>query len=405
MNKKYRLLSFFILSFFIGYLYISLVYNGLWFKLTDGLSELKLIHYPFMLILTFYVTLTLHELGHFFAFLFQGIPLRAIYLTVFVFYKDKAGWHFTIKPKLWVLGGGLVIPDIQNIDHDDTYESIKRKFAISLITAPIVTILFMALVFITFIISLIYSTSSIWIGFYAVFTLFTMILSSLYIYTFKLSAQSFYGDFVAYRKMKEDETFALAQVMQYAMFSLHEYDTRDQYFFIKTKEMLKSLKLSSNLFHVMLLTHYIDSIIRSNQEIDLVLHEKIKEYARKPSVRDEHSLLLAYELCAYFYKLKDVERAYQLFDNIQLRISDRLDPKMKDYLKYRTMHIIHLEDHQAFLSNPDNVYIGNSWIFEAVSDPYELLEEQHEKLPFVEYKSDVVFPEIAPSSEQKSDLN
>lgn len=377
----------------------------MWFKLTNGLSELKFIHYPFMLILTFYVTLTIHELGHFFAFLFQGIPLRAIYLTVFVFYKDKTGWHFVIKPKLWVLGGGLVVPDLPNIDRDEIYQSIKHKFAISLMAAPVVTILFMAFVVITFIISLMYATSPVWIGFYAVFTLFTVMLSSLYIYTFKLSAQSFYGDFIAYRKMKTDETFALAQVMQYAMFSHENYDTRNQYFFTKTKEMLKTLRLTSNLFHVMLLTHYIDEITRSHQEIDLILHEKIKDYARKPSLRDEHSLLLAYEICAYFYKLKDVERAYHLFDDIQNRVSQKLDSKMKVYLKLRTMHILNIEDHTAFLSDPKNIYIGNSWIFEAISDPYEMLSEQHEKLPFIEYKTDVVFTEMTQLSEQKSDLS
>ncbi len=403
MIKKYKIIVLIILPFLMGYLYTSMVYQGIWFKLTDGLSELKLIHYPFILILTFYVTLTIHELGHFFAFLVQGISIRALYLTIFVFYKDKEGWHFTIKPKLWVLGGGLVIPDLPLIDHDDDYESIKKIFSKSLIAAPIVTILFMVMVGLTFIISLLWVDSSVWIGFYALFTLFTIILSSLYIYTFKLSAQSFYGDFIAFRKMKTDEPFALAQVIQYAMFSLNYEENQSHYLIDKTKEILKNLQLSSNLFHVILLTHYIDSIIRSSQDIDLILHEKIKNYARKPSLRDEHHLLLAYELCAYFYKLKDVERAYQLFFDIQSRASDKLDIKMKNYLKYRTMHIIHLEDQSSFLSKTENIYIGNSWIFEAVSDPYELLEEQHQKLPFVEYKTDVHFEEIASSSEQKSD--
>lgn len=403
MNKNYRLFRILLIAFVIGYVYIALVYNGIWFKFTEGLSELKFIHYPFMLILTFYVTLTVHELAHFLAFRFQGISLRALYLTVFVFFKDKSGWHFTIKPKLWVLGGGLVVPDLPNIHNDDIYESIKTKFAKTLIAAPITTIVFLAMVILTFGLSLIYSTSSIWIGFYAIFTLFTILLSSLYIYTFKLSTQAFYGDFVAYRKMKTDDTFALAQIMQYAMFAIDSHDSRDRYFFDKSKEMLKGLNLSSNVFHVMLLTHYIDHVIRLHQDIDLVLHEKIKEYAKRPSLKDEHSVMLAYELCAYFYMLKDVERAYTLFHDIQKRVSLKLDLKMRDYLKKRTMHIIHIEDQEAFLLNQENIYIGNSWIFEAISDPFELLEEQHQKLPFVEYKTDVVLIEPEINEQQKSD--
>jgi hypothetical protein len=404
MKKKYRLLVLLMTSFLVGSIYSLLVYYGIWFRLINGLAELKFIHYPLMFIVTFYVTLTVHELGHFFAFLCQGIPLRALYLTIFVFYKDNQGWHFTIKPKLWVLGGGLVIPDLQNINSDEIYDSITFKFAKSLIAAPMVTIAFLGFTIITFIVSILYSSSTLWIGFYAVFTLFTILLSSLYIYTFKLSAQSFYGDFVAYRKMKSDETFKLAQVMQYAMFSLQSYDSRDQYFFKKTKEMLKKIKFSSNVFHVMLLTQYIDGIMREHQDIDLVLHDKIKSYAIKPPVRDEHSLMLAYELCAYFYQLKDVEKAYRLFEDIQQRVNQKLDEKMRNYLKYRAMHILNIEDQESFLSNKDNIYIGNSWIFEAVADPYELLEEQHEKLPFVEYKSEVHWDEPLESSEQKSDL-
>jgi hypothetical protein len=403
MKKKYRFLILLWVPLIISSLYVLLVYHGIWFRFTDGLAELKFIHYPLMFIITFYVTLTVHEFGHFFAFLFQGIPLRALYLTVFVFYKDKQGWHFTIKPKLWVLGGGLVIPDLQNIDSDEVYDAITSKFAKSLIAAPIVTIVFLSWVILTFILSVLFSSSSVWIGFYALFTLFTILLSSLYIYTFKLSSQSFYGDFIAYRKMKNDDVFKLAQVIQYAMFSTESYDSRDQYFFTKTKEMLKKIKLSSNIFHVMLLTQYIDGIMREQQEMDDELHEKIKTYAIKPPLRDEHSLMLAYELCAYFYKLKDVEKAYRLFEDIASRVSQKLDEKMRNYLKYRTMHIINLEDQEAFLSNKENIYIGNSWIFEAISDPYELLKEQHEKLPFVEYTSEVHFDEPLESNEQKSD--
>lgn len=388
MKKKLKVPLWLLASFVIGYVYTALVYNGIGYTLIEGIRTLSFFSYPLILILAFYVTLTLHELGHLIAFVIQGIKIRALYLTMFVFYKDKDGWHFTVKPKLWVLGGGLVIPDLPSIETEETYQDIRKKFAISLIAAPITTIVFLGIVLVTFILSL-YISSTAFIGFYAIFTLFTLLLSMLYIYTFKLSSASFYGDFVAYRYILNDEVFALAQIQQYAMFSIDASEERDAFLYQKTTQLLKKSKLTSNLFLVVLLTHYLDSIIYEHREIDLVLHEMIKTYAIHPSVRDEYTLLLAYSLCAYFYALKDVERAYRLFEDIQKRVSQKLNPQMTEYFKRRTMHVIHLEDQSEFLSRVENVYVGNSWIFDSVEDPYASLSEQHEKLPFVPYQTEI----------------
>src|SRR5690554_1605505 len=155
-------------------------------------------------LLVFYITLIFHELGHFIAFKVQKIKLRALYITIFVFYKTKEGWRFTIKPKLWVLFGGLVVPDLELIEDDKTYHEIAKKFAISLITAPIVTISLLGFTIIMFILTVIFSTNSLWIGTISIMTFYVILLSALYIYTFKLSNQNFYGDFVAYKKMKDD---------------------------------------------------------------------------------------------------------------------------------------------------------------------------------------------------------
>ena len=113
--KKHKWIYIPIIVFLIGIIYTILIYNGIWFKLTSGLESLALIGYFLWFLFAFYFTLTLHELGHFLAFYFQKVKLRAIYLTIFVFYKNEKGWHFTIKPKLWILFGGLVVPDLGEI--------------------------------------------------------------------------------------------------------------------------------------------------------------------------------------------------------------------------------------------------------------------------------------------------
>ena len=154
--KKRRWIYLPIIVFLIGCIYTILIYNGIWFKLTSGLKSLSLIGYLLWFIFAFYFTLTLHELGHFLAFYFQKVKLRAIYLTIFVFYKNEKGWHFTIKPKLWILFGGLVVPDLGEIRNEEEYKSLSSKFSKSLIAAPIVTISLLVITLITFVLLMLF---------------------------------------------------------------------------------------------------------------------------------------------------------------------------------------------------------------------------------------------------------
>ena len=142
--KKMKLIYYLIIAFVWGYLFTAMVYNGMWSNFLIGLRALKWWIYPLGFMASFILSLTIHELGHFFTFLFQGVKLRALYILIFVFYKSARGWRMTVRPKLWVLLGGLVVPDIDDITDDKRYDEIIRKFAIALIAAPIVTIVYMS---------------------------------------------------------------------------------------------------------------------------------------------------------------------------------------------------------------------------------------------------------------------
>ncbi len=397
-KKRWIILPF--LIFFIGFVYTSLVYDGIWFKFVDGLQTLSIIGYFLWLIFAFYLTLALHELGHFIAFAVQKVKLRALYLTIFVFFKDEKGWHFRIKPKLWVLFGGLVVPDLRDIKDEKAYEELSKKFARSLITAPIVTITFMVLSLLTFVLILIFGNYPHLLGIISINTLYITLLSSLYIYTFKLSNPMFYGDFVAYRKMKEDHVFQLAQISQYTMFSLGESEDSERYLWERSKQTIESEPVSVSLFCIMVLTNYIDGILHHGYAHDLMLDSKLSQISLPALCRTEQGLSLAYDLCFYDYYRGNPEGAYQKFDRIQKRTNQKLDPKMVLYMRNRAAHLIHLEDQSLFLDNQENLYIGNAWIFDALMKPYEMLKAYHNPLPYVEYSCPVVLLE-----EQKSDLN
>ena len=401
-KRKLRILYFFIFSFILGMFYTFLVYQGIWSTIRLSLSSIPFWAYPLWILFSFYLTLALHELGHFISFSLQGIKLRALYLTIFVFRKTEKGWNFIIKPKLWILFGGLVVPDLGEIKTDEDYEYVSKAFSKSLITAPIVTITVLFLSLLTTVFLILYSSNHVLIGIFLLNTIFITLLSTLYIYTFTLSNPMFYGDFVAYKKMKEDDIFRLTQISQYTMFSLIDSDETTLFLWNKAKELIKKTDINASLFHTMLISNYLEGIIHMKQPIDDEVDLKISKLHIGHYLRSEQGLVLAYDLAYYHYIKKDVHKAYQIYNDIKTRQIKKVDPKMIEYMKRKTMHIMHIEDQTEFLNNKENLYIGMSWLFDSLFDPYETLSEQHEKLPFTPYLSEV---NLEPIKETESDQN
>ncbi|MBE0700057.1 MAG: hypothetical protein IH571_00050, partial [Acholeplasmataceae bacterium] len=339
--KKLAWLKFIIIWFFIGFFFSFLLYTGTWYKIRTGLGSVSILSYILLFPAMFYLTLTLHELSHFISFRCQGIRLRAIYITIFVFYRTEKGWKVTIKPKLWVLFGGLVVPDLSPIETEEDYQSTARKFSMSLLVAPIVTISFACATLLMMIMVLAFSNQTGLIGHLLVSTVYVLAFSSVYTLSFFLSNDAFYGDFVAFRKMKTDLIFQLVQINQYLMFSLQNHEKTNDFLWKKIELAMIETNLSNALFHTMLVNNYLEGVVYNEKtalpEIDLKLNGlNIHGYMSK-----EQGLQTAYELCHYHYLRKDVKKAYELFDRIQRRANKKLPEKLLEYLKRKTSHVMH----------------------------------------------------------------
>ncbi len=383
--KKYAWLIYLISCFILGFVFTFLVYIGLWSTLIDGFRSVPIWLYFVLVPVVFYVTLTIHEMGHLIAFVIQGVKIRALYLTIFVFYKDNKGWHVTIKPKLWVLFGGLVVPDLPPIQDKEDMKRLSRIFSIALITAPIVTIAFMSISIISFLLVWILGSGTLGFGILTVSTIYITLLSILYIYTFGLNTKHLYGDFVAYRKMKEDPLFQFAQLYQYQTFALHEDKQATCLYEQATTLIENQHKLKHNLFLMMTLSAYLEGVIHEHQstskKIDkLLLNIPIRRYSQSPE-----GLSLVYLLAEYYYVKSDVKKAYHLIEKANQYAGKQIPKKLSLYLYNRAQHIMHIKYHRSFLNNHDNIYIGHAWLFEVLEDPYEAAKKEHKKLPFKAY--------------------
>lgn len=392
--KKTRWLQFLIFSFFVGVIFTLLVYVGIWQKFILGLATISWWEWILYLIVTFYVTLTLHELGHFIAFYLQKIKLRALYLTMFVFHKTKKGWRFTIKPKLWVLFGGLVVPDIDPIEDEKTYIDVSNKFANSLLAAPIVTISFLVFSNIVFVLSMIFSSNYTWVGFITVFNFYTILLSSLYIYTFSLSNQLFYGDFVAYKKMKEEQVFRFVQINQYLSFGLNDKNEFIPFMWEKSKTLIKENQIQHTMTHTMLLMTYLEGIIYEGQTIDLDIDAKIKNISVSIFARSEHGLMTLYDICLYHYIQGHVSEAYELLDKIMDKQAKSISEKVKTYFAIKAKHVMNIVYDEPFLNNKENYPADQSWIFAPIMDIYKDMDILHKPLHFQTYETIVHLEKI-----------
>ncbi len=371
----------------LGFTYSALAYLDMLDPLYMGLSMLPWWSYLLLGLIAFYFTLAIHELTHLITFKYCGVSIRALYLTIFVFYKTDKGWRFRINPKLWVLFGGLVIPDLEKIDSHSKYQKTKDAFAKSLLAAPITTISFMILAFFTILTFLTFSTHHISIAIIFVFNMIAILLSVIYIRTFSIHTDTVYGDIIAHQKMKEDSWFELAQISQYQMFSLNDLGF-NKFLFDRSKYLLETLdKPRLNIFKTMILMNYFEGVNYYGQEPSLKLASLIDKLNARSFKRDENGLMAAYELATYQYHVGQVDKSYRIYETIQKMNYKNIDERLLTYLKKRFEDVTHIEYHDTYLSDLKNVYTDYLWIFDKIVDPYEDIKVKHRRQPFMTYET------------------
>lgn len=391
MRLLKKAIKILVIFFMIGFLLAFLIHQGILSLFFTSLGMIPWYIYFLGFIFTFYLTLTIHELGHLFSFVLQGVKIRALYLTIFVFVKENNRIKFKIYPKLWVLFGGLVVPDLNKIESVEDYDQAVNIFRKALISAPITTITYMVLSVLLFIFGMIFMNPSLLLGLIILHMIYVTLLSSLYIYTFRLSTESIYGDMVAYKKMKEDPIFTFAQISQYAGFSTKESDKEKRFIFDVAVKLLKVVPRLNDVLVQHILLHYLEGIIKYDYPSDSVVEFKLNQINYRSFIKNEQGLYAYHEIILHDYKLKQVEKAYMRYDKIQDYRRERIDHKLITYLGVRTAHKIHLVDNQEFLENKHNIYVGDQWVFEPIIDPYKDYLDDAIKLPFVPYICPIIF--------------
>lgn len=312
-----------------------------------------------IMILTFYISITLHELGHFFAFILNGIQIRMLTISIFSFIFDGEKWRLRLnRNNIGV--GGIAVPNLTVISNEEEFKKAQKGYANAIIAAPMVTLL---LAIIGALLLLINFLKYRIINPYLLIFGGTLLLINMFLFfTCFAKSEAVYGDFSAYSLYKNDDFFAALMMYQYAMFSIDYENTRINNSYLKKillrgfEERVKDRK--TDLFTVSCATTFIDEYLIGIMDelpksivyyIDYYYENKNQIIEKQET--EQHRLLLLH-IAYYFEKEGEHEKAVDIYDSFIKTLSKS---PVFDYWKIQGEQIIFKKDNSKYLLDKKNI--------------------------------------------------
>lgn len=381
--KRFRFIIIIIIAFLFGFLHAWSLHTTIASTFVKGVASVPIWLIPLWLFLVFMFLIFIHEFGHLITFIVQGIKIRAFYVWFFVVYIDHETKRFKVRfrREQLLFVGGMVVPNIGPIESEKEYNSVRNKIARSLFAAPIFTIVSSASILLGTFLALMYSKNYLLIGLFVYASILTIIFSFIAIKSFFVSTAQIYGDFVAYRKIKEEEFFYLNSIIQYQMFSSYD-DTKADWFFGKLEQTIIDNEIEYNSFYLSIVHEYFNYVNVFDFPSSQKAYERLKKM--KPGrlfVSLEHRVL-AYQLLQYYYRIGRGIGAYNLY----LLFQEQL---LKSEFEFRWLeHYMNIADHSDYLYHYKESLDRITLIFDILIDEEKLKQYYLKKADFLEVVCD-----------------
>lgn len=390
MKKIKKLLILILFSSILGFVLSFLMHNGHWERLINGLKSIKIYTYPLILIVSVFLVILIHELGHLFSFVFNKIKIRAILVLIFMFLKDDNNKpKFKVFPKYIKLLGGIVVPNLGEIKNEEDLKNLREKFAKALIAGPNTSIGYFILTVISFLIIWFLTDLRIILGLFTLNMILTGLFTVIVIISSKLNTKDIFGDYVARQKMIDDEKFALAIISQYKMYSNIKDNQTSKFFYEYLTKYYKENNLTYNTYDQNLTGYLIDLFLDSKDTKNLTINKILGYYNINRLINSDTGIELSYLISAAYYKLKDPAKAYEIFNLIQIHKTEKLEPNKLLILKKQYEHLLNINDNNEFFKNSINEYLDNFSILAPLVNQNELLEELNKSIEFVPYYTEL----------------
>jgi hypothetical protein len=378
--KKINYLILILIGFMIGIIVAASIHN----------HDIKNIWWAHIIVVfvAILLSLTIHELTHAFVFSINKIKIKAVYLFMFMFIRKGKIFKIKVNPKLLILGGGLVVPLLPPITNDEEFKEVGNKFAKSLIAAPIASIVFGFLTFVVFLLLLFLSNNLILISIMMTATIVILILTILVILASSGANEHAAGDFVAYKKVKEEPDYLLQVVSSYMMFNPEAYELSKDYLLDKKVNYLLSRPLQYNLETYAYLIDYLENVVYEDGEKNFSLDNKIFSLNRSILSGTNEGVSVLFLIAYLHYLYGDEDRAFDIINYLEVLRNPNVTWTHLEYELKRANHLLGISDQFEYLSPPQHLDMGLNWIFEP------LLENKDEKITYQKLKKGIKVPKI-----------
>lgn len=284
----------------------------------------------FTIILSIYISISLHELCHLIGYKLKKYDFRLFYIFPFCIVKEEEKYHLSLSFN-WILGiGGIVIPKLPKIKSKNEINNVINVMRFSLILAPLISLLYGAL-------SLVILTNIDYLNlsikpFFFFFT-FSNILTSLYITGMSsINFGGIIGDYAAFLLLKKSPHYSLIQVYNEYILqeeSIKKY-VRDNNLFTDTIiELLSNKnndKLDSNTIYLIDIV-IIELLVSEKKEINEYISSMINKIFSnniadlKDKLKFESYSRLFCHLIMYIYLYISKEKAIKYLNEYKTELS------------------------------------------------------------------------------------
>lgn len=348
-GKNWVMITMTIIGLLLGF--ITGIWGGKILKYLLRGQEIPVITVLIIFAVVFYISIAIHELGHFFAFIYNKISMRMLNIIVFSFIYNGSKWKLALNRNGSGVGG-IAVPNLTVVANQKEFKNMQKGHANAIIWGPIIS----------FVLIIIGGLMLFGKGHLIIIGLALIFVNIITFFSCFIKMDGVYGDFPAYQAYKKDDFFAALMMYQYAMFAVDYENIRKNNRYLRDI-LLKGLiprmkKRKTDILTVACVATFVqeylvgiaDEVPESVKEYIDYYYEDYKTIIAIKNAEANKQLLL---YIAYFYKKEGFEdKVMDIYENF---IGKLPKTEVFNYWKIQSEQIILGKDHSNYLQDKKNI--------------------------------------------------
>jgi len=331
--------------------------------LSDG-YKLPVSAYFLILPAEYFMSVFIHEMGHFLTFSRNGLKVRALFLSALMFIRENNTWKVKFCPNSITLLGGAVIPDVSVVKSQEEFDKIRMAYARAIAAGPDATVAFYVIAQLIAFPFILQQANEVLQLLFCFVSLFMALVTIFLLFISLFHTETVISDIHAAYLCQTNPSFVAMQIYQYSVFSSNSEVVRRESQFLRDiildsieKKLYSKdigiIELSIlNIFIMEYLTGDSDHLPKS--VLDFITRLMYTPSIRKKIHHSEVGTYLWFHIVILLGLMDNTrDKALEEYDFLVNNINTK--DMVNWYLMHQARHALGLADHSAFLSNRSNI--------------------------------------------------